>query len=648
MLLSLLTISGAAFAADSQPLRATVTVEADQVIRPVPPFWLGHNVEWVWKGQGLFQEDGSGAKPGVVELIKTLKPGLIRYPGGSLANTFRWADSIGPLAQRKPVTNFFEKKGEVPLLGFDDFMKFVEQVGAKGAILIVNCDLWPKNPENSGTAQEAAAWVAYANAKAGDKPVVIGKDQREIDWKDSQYWATLRAANGHPEPYNVMFWEIGNEIYYSDQGAGLTPETYAARVVEFSRLMKQVDPGIKIGVIDWREGNWSKAPKEVSAEPGAADFRIIHSYVNGGPGLFQYNTGFRDTGDREYPFASGAGKHTLTVIAWSRPLKGVGPHMKVELDGAELGTETVKAVSGEKGEVTDTFTYERELKAGEHTLALRFLNPEPAEGAPYRDLYLKSIVIQPEGGAPQAIEIKNLDLLMVKNAGCTEKLVPDPVPNAKPAPGLLPYHRTEYGCINPEDNYKHNRDQKSAVFSARIAHASLIDPNCEGANFWCIKSASFLILETAPDGGFRYAPMGIVFRALAPLAEGEAVMTRYDGPTLMGSWVGFERKRGWAAAVAVKKQGQLAVNLLSYHPTRPIVVTLKFNGVEIKPGKARTISMVGPGPEAMNADGKPPVITMQEGTVEAGPATTIVLQPCTVATVIFETAIPNPFPVLFR
>ena len=115
-------------------------------------------------------------------------------------------------------------------------------------------------------------------------------------------------------------------------------------------------------------------------------------------------------------------------------------------------------------------------------------------------------------------------------------------------------------------------------------------------------------------------------------------MTRYDGPTLMASWVSFERKRGWVAAVAVKKEGQLAVNLLSYHPNRPIAVTLKFNGVEVKPGKARTIMMIGPGPEAMNADGRPPVITMQEGTIDAGPATTIILQPCTVATVILETA----------
>ncbi len=617
-------------------MRATVTVEAAQVIRRVPPLWLGQNMEWVWKGQGLFEEDGSGAKPGVVELIKAMTPGLIRYPGGSLANTFRWANSIGPLAQRRPVTNFFEKTGEVPLLGFDDFMKFTQEVGARGAMITVNCNLWPGKREDSGTAQEAAAWVAYANAKIGAAPVAIGMDARGEDWRDSQYWAKQRAANGHPEPYDVMYWEIGNEVYASEQGAGLTPDTYAARVVEFSRLMKQVDPKIKIGVIDWRSGGWRQVPVKVAAEEGVADFRIVHDYPASGKFLFNYNTGFRDTGDRAYVFTSKAGKHALAVTAWSRPLKGVAAQMRVELDGRVLGVETVKAVSGEKGEVTDTFTYFCDLQAGRHELRLRFLNPDPDEGQPYRDLYLKSIVLQPEGGEAQPIEIQTLELMMVKAAGTAEKLIPDPVPNAKAALGVLPYHRTEYGGMTGGE-WDRCCDQKSAILSARMAQASLIDPNCEGANFWCIKSAAFRILESTPEGGFRYAPGGIVFRALAPLSEGEAVMTRYEGPTLMASWVGFPRKRGWVSAVAVKIPACLAVNLLSYHPTRPIAVTVVCNGIDIAPGKARLIAMDGPGPEAMNADGQPPVITMREEWIHAVPDnTTIVLGPCTVATVVFE------------
>ena len=49
------------------------------------------------------------------------------------------------------------------------------------------------------TAQSAADWVEYMNAEVGANPNG-GKD-----------WAAVRAANGHPRPYGITHWEIGNE-----------------------------------------------------------------------------------------------------------------------------------------------------------------------------------------------------------------------------------------------------------------------------------------------------------------------------------------------------------------------------------------------------------------------------------------------------
>ena len=62
---------------------------------------------------------------------------------------------------------------EKPLLGFDDFMGFVAATRAGGALVTVNCTRWPASPELSGTAHEAAAWVAYANTPIDDAPVPI-------------------------------------------------------------------------------------------------------------------------------------------------------------------------------------------------------------------------------------------------------------------------------------------------------------------------------------------------------------------------------------------------------------------------------------------------------------------------------------------
>ena len=47
----------------------------------------------------------------------------------------------------------------------------------------------------------------------------------------------MRAANGHPEPYGVKYWEIDNEIW------SMKADDYVAVLRQFVPAMKQVDPG---------------------------------------------------------------------------------------------------------------------------------------------------------------------------------------------------------------------------------------------------------------------------------------------------------------------------------------------------------------------------------------------------------------------
>lgn len=623
--------AGAGAAAGQQP-DAVVTVRVDQVVRTAPRTWLGHNLEWVWQGQGLFHPDGSGAKPGVAELIAALNPGLLRYPGGSLANTFRWRRSIGALDARAAITNFFENTPEVPLLGFDDFMRFCHEAKAHGAMITVNCTSWPDRPGDSGSAQEAAAWVAYANARLGDAAVDIGKDYRGEDWLDSQHWARLRAANGHPEPWDVRHWEIGNEVYDPKQGARMTPGEYAERAMAFAQAMKAVDPRIAVGIIHWPQGEWNTVPALVQdGAPGLLDFRVLHDYAQSGRQLFNYHTGLRDTGERTYRFTTArAGLHTIVIRAWGRPLATIPPRMEVRLDATPLGAVDVTA-SAEATPSEHAWTVE--LAAGEHALSVQLLNAEPVQGRPYRDLYLKTITVTPPAGDPLPLDLNTPELLMLKAASTVEKLMPPSRGGAVPTPGRLPYHRTEFaGMVGGE--WALCRDQKSAVLAARLAHANLLDPDCAGANFWCIKSAAFLILERHTDGSYRYSPAGIVHRALAPLAGGEVLATEYEGPTFLGSWLYVDRPCGWLTAVATRKPHQIAVNLVNTHPSRDYRVALRLPGVRIQ-NRARTIALAGAGFDAMNEEGKPPVITMVEDMIEAAAETHLMLAPCSVKTVVF-------------
>jgi hypothetical protein len=145
-----------------------------------------------------------------------------------------------------------------PARSFDSFMATTRAIGAQ-AILIANY--------GSGTPEEAAGWVRYANVTKG---------------------------------YGVRYWEIGNEIfgngYYGanwelDYHASLSATTYANYVVQYAQAMKAVDPTIRSARSSPDPGNW---PDGVvgSADPAdwnrtvlsiagpSIDFAIMHYYPN--------------------------------------------------------------------------------------------------------------------------------------------------------------------------------------------------------------------------------------------------------------------------------------------------------------------------------------------------------------------------------
>ncbi|HEX2657916.1 MAG TPA: cellulose-binding protein, partial [Polyangia bacterium] len=169
--------------------------------------------------------------------------------------------------------------GTVPEANFDAFMSVAQAAGAQ-AMITVNY--------GSGTAQEAADWVRYANRGGarykGPVPTYAGA-----------------SAKGHD--YGVRYWEVGNELY-GDGTYGATwevnkkphdPTTYAQGVVSYSRAMKAVDPSIRVGAVLTAPGNWpdgqvspsSPQPWNDTVLPiacAAIDFVSIHWYPQGPTG----------------------------------------------------------------------------------------------------------------------------------------------------------------------------------------------------------------------------------------------------------------------------------------------------------------------------------------------------------------------------
>jgi alpha-N-arabinofuranosidase len=147
-------------------------------------------------------------RPDVVAALKAMHPGIIRF-GGSTTEQYEWDRAIGPWDDRLTFTTVWGG-WEENFVGLDEFLRLCEYIGAEPLI----CVRWTgKKPE------DAAAEVEYANGSV------------------ESHWGSLRAKNGHPAPYGVKYWQIGNEVDVSD---------YGNSVRAFAAAMKQVDSGIKL------------------------------------------------------------------------------------------------------------------------------------------------------------------------------------------------------------------------------------------------------------------------------------------------------------------------------------------------------------------------------------------------------------------
>jgi hypothetical protein len=237
-LLSATGFAASAPAATAAPAPVAITVDAHAGQQTVPGTGIGVN-DAVW--------DAQLGSTTTSTLLHQAGVQLIRYPGGSYADIYHWKDNTAPGGYVAPDTDF------------DTFAGSVKATGAQ-PIVIANY--------GTGTAQEAADWVQYAN---------------------------------QTKHYGVKYWEIGNENYgnghygsswEADDHADKSPTAYANGLVAYAAAMKAVDPSIKIGAVLTTPGNW---PDAIVADGDAAswnqtvlsiagpsiDFAVLHWYPGG-------------------------------------------------------------------------------------------------------------------------------------------------------------------------------------------------------------------------------------------------------------------------------------------------------------------------------------------------------------------------------
>lgn len=188
-----------------------------------------------------WQNRENGLRSDLVKLLKDMKPGFLRFPGGcivegrNLEQRYQWKTTIGDLEDRQLIINrwntefnwrrtpdYYQSFG----LGFYEYFLLSEDIGAE-PLPILNCgmacqfntgELVPT--EDLGPyIQDALDLIDFANAPANSA------------------WGRRRAAMGHPAPFKLKMIGVGNEQW--------GPQ-YIERYKLFAKAIKDKHPEITL------------------------------------------------------------------------------------------------------------------------------------------------------------------------------------------------------------------------------------------------------------------------------------------------------------------------------------------------------------------------------------------------------------------
>lgn len=198
-----------------------------------------------------------GLRSDVIEHLQDISTTLLRWPGGNFAGDYRWKDGLLPVHQRGGLKGFYDQTlrytndYDTHEIGIDDFVALCRKLGA-APFITINISL--------ETPQDAADWVEYCNGSV------------------KTHWGKVRARRGHPEPYNVKYWSLGNEAGYGHMKGPNRLIDYVNMAHECATAMRAVDPAIELVA----SGTWFPGWARKVPSRAYADFEHVsyHWYVN--------------------------------------------------------------------------------------------------------------------------------------------------------------------------------------------------------------------------------------------------------------------------------------------------------------------------------------------------------------------------------
>ena len=210
-------------------------------------------------------------QPAVVNLLREMQVPIVRFPGGANVDFIDWRDMISNIPGReaaRPVSTGFTQDKVTNNFGYDEFLQLRQELGWEAIIVVNFRDGLLKVKPLDEAARHAAGLVAYCNAPVGAKLPAGMPD-----------WPAIRAKNGHPAPYNVKCWQIGNETWaFHKKATKVAPDNtdgyYADCVLAYVRAMLAIDPTLEF-IVDG--GNGGELARQKM--PQKIQHLVFHSYM---------------------------------------------------------------------------------------------------------------------------------------------------------------------------------------------------------------------------------------------------------------------------------------------------------------------------------------------------------------------------------
>lgn len=174
-----------------------------------------------------YNNRSNGVRPDLMQNLLDLDLKYCRVPGGNNlegqtpSTRWKWNETIGPLQDRpgRPGDwGYYNTDG----MGLLEWLEFCSDLGAETLLGVYD------GYSLQGTSIAEGQLQPYIDDVLNELEYVLGSD--------STPYGALRARDGHPDPFNVKYIEIGNEDFFSD--------TYSYRWPAFYNALSAAYPNI--------------------------------------------------------------------------------------------------------------------------------------------------------------------------------------------------------------------------------------------------------------------------------------------------------------------------------------------------------------------------------------------------------------------